>query len=231
MYRAAAVIESPLRLHGASPAELQARIAAERELTPFLLFRDEGGAQQIRALEGGSIAIGRRASSDVCLAWDEQVSRLHAQLEPVGDDWTVVDDGLSNNGTFVNGERVSGRRRLQDGDVLRCGETVIAYRDPRQGQSQTTVIAHDQLTAASLSDTQRRVLVALCRPFKDASGFATPATNREIAEEVFLSVEAVKAHLRALFEKFGVTHLPQNQKRLRLVERALQSGLISEREL
>jgi DNA-binding NarL/FixJ family response regulator len=75
------------------------------------------------------------------------------------------------------------------------------------------------------------VLVALCRPFKEGAAFATPATNQEIADELTLSVDAVKTHLRALFEKFGVGALPQNQKRVALVERALQSGLVSEREL
>ncbi len=221
----------PLKLHGASPAELRERIAAERDETPFLLYRDESGAQRIRTLDGAPITVGRRGSNDVCLEWDDQVSRLHAQLERVGDDWTVVDDGLSHNGTFVNGERVSGRRRLQDGDLLRFGETLIAYRDPRQGESSATEAAPDQITAAELTETQRRVLIALCRPFKHESGFATPATNKQIAEEVFLSVEAVKTHLRTLFGKFGVEQLPQNLKRLRLVERALQSGLISERDL
>ena len=47
---------------------------------------------------------------------------------------------------------------------------------------------------------------------------------------MFLSVDAVKGHLRALFSKFGIEHLPQNEKRLRLVERALQAGLVSERD-
>ena len=37
----------------------------------------------------------------------------------------------------------------------------------------------------------------------------------------------MKTHLRALFEKFGVEDLPQNQKRVALAERALQSGLVS----
>jgi hypothetical protein len=41
----------------------------------------------------------------------------------------------------------------------------------------------------------------------------------------------VKKHLRALFEKFGVAHLPQNEKRARLVERAFAGGFISEGEL
>ena len=53
------------------------------------------------------------------------------------------------------------------------------------------------------------------------------ATNQQIAAEVFLSVDRVKAHLRILFEKFGVTELPQNRKRLELVQRALLSGLVT----
>jgi pSer/pThr/pTyr-binding forkhead associated (FHA) protein len=156
------------------------------------------------------------------------VSRLHAQVECVGEDWTLVDDGVSRNGSFVSGERVTGRRRLNDGDTLRFGDTLVAYRDPREGLPPATVIGGDRVTAADLSQTQLRVLAALCRPFRSSEAFAAPATNKEIAEEVFVSVEAVKAHLRALFAKLGVEDLPQNQKRLALVEGALRSGLVSE---
>ena len=48
---------------------------------------------------------------------------------------------------------------------------------------------------------------------------------------MFLSVDSVKGHLRALFEKFGIGDLPQNQKRVRLVELALRQGVISVRDL
>lgn len=37
-------------------------------------------------------------------------------LEPIGEAWTLVDDGLSRDGSFVNGSRVQGRHRLQDRD-------------------------------------------------------------------------------------------------------------------
>jgi DNA-binding CsgD family transcriptional regulator len=83
----------------------------------------------------------------------------------------------------------------------------------------------------SLTDTQRRILTALCRPCVGESRFTTPATNQEIAAEVFLSVDAVKAHLRTLFRKFGVEELPHNQKRARLVELVLEGGYLSEGEL
>jgi hypothetical protein len=44
-------------------------------------------------------------------------------------------------------------------------------------------------------------------------------------------VDAVKTHLRTLFAKFGIEALPQNQKRVELVRRALASGLVTERDL
>ena len=56
---------------------------------------------------------------------DEEVSRLHAVIECVGSHWTVVDDGMSRNGTFVNGERITGRRRLRQGDSIRIGGTLL----------------------------------------------------------------------------------------------------------
>jgi DNA-binding CsgD family transcriptional regulator len=212
--------------------ELKAQIEAERLGRPFLVYRSAQDEQLLLVIEEGvdSLWVGRSDSADLNLAWDEEVSSLHAQLEMVGMECTLVDDGLSRNGSFVNGERVSGRRRLRDGDTMRFGRSGVIYRAPGESGSET-VLSGDALTAAGVSPAQKRVLVALCRPFKEGSSFATPATNSQIAEELVLSVDAVKTHLRALFEKFGVEDLPQNQKRVALVERALQSGLVSEREL
>ena len=46
-----------------------------------------------------------------------------------------------------------------------------------------------------------------------------------------LSVEAVKTHLRTLFQRFGVEDLPQNAKRARLVELAFETGVVVPRDL
>ena len=167
----------------------------------------------------------------MCLEWDEKVSRLHAELEPLAADWVVADEGLSRNGSFVNGERVSGRQRLRNGDVLRFGATQLAFRHPGHGDSRATKMASVMRPIPSLSVAQRNVLVALCRPFKDGLGFAAPATNQQIAEELYLSVDAVKAHLRALFEKFGLADAPQSEKRMRLAEAAFSSGLVTDRDI
>jgi DNA-binding CsgD family transcriptional regulator len=227
------VNEAPQGPKAVTAGELKAQIEAERLGRPFVVHRDGSGEQVIVGIAAGSTGlwIGRSPSADVHLEWDTEVSSLHAQVEVVGDECTLVDEGLSRNGTFVNGERVSGRRHLRDGDTVRVGQTLVLFRNPASGAGESTALSGDALTAAGVSPGQKRVLVALCRPFKDGATFATPATNQQIADELTLSVDAVKTHLRALFEKFGVEALPQNQKRVALVERALQSGLVSEREL
>ena len=218
-------------LHQSSPAELKAQLEAERAGEPFLLYREPERGQAIVTLAAGSVTVGRGESCDVCLAWDGDVSRVHAELERMGGVWTVSDDGLSRNGTYVNGERVSGRRRLRDGDSVRFGDTVVRFRDPTAGNTGETRLAGDAPPEAKVSEAQRRVLVALCRPFADGSPYATPATNQEIAGQLFLSVDAVKTHMRALFDKFDVGDVPQNQKRAKLVERAFQSGAIGPKDL
>jgi pSer/pThr/pTyr-binding forkhead associated (FHA) protein len=216
-----------------SAPELKAQIEAERGGRPFLVFRDGSGEQRIVTVEEGTAAlwVGRGESADLRLDWDEEVSALHAQIEVVRDECTLLDDGLSRNGSFVGEQRVAGRRRLRDGDTLRFGRTTVLFRRPGEGAPEATVAAGQVSAAATVSPGQRRVLLALCRPFKDESPFATPATNQAIAEELHLSVDAVKTHMRALFEKLGVEDLPQNRKRVALAERALQSGVVSRREL
>jgi hypothetical protein len=225
-------VSSPLAAHAATPAELRERIEAERAGTPFLVLRDGDGTQRLFVLDPTlrRVAIGRSPGSDVALVWDTEVSRLHAELERLGDEWTAADDGLSRNGSFVNGQRISGRHRLRDGDVLRIGRTQIAFRVPESSESNPTVAAGSRAELPSLSATQRSVLVALCRPYKGTE-LATPATNQQIADELYLSVDAVKAHLRTLFGFFGVEHLPQNQKRSYLAMRALQDGVVARRDL
>ena len=211
------------------PAELAARLELERAGVPFLAYRDGHGDLRLLPLRGvDRVAVGRVADG-LRIDWDPEVSRAHAQLERFGEEWTVADDGLSRNGTFVNERRVAGRRRLVSGDVLRFGRTKVGFRCPDPGMVDTAA-ARDDLAGVKLTDAERRVLVALCRPLHGREA-AAPASNREIAAELCLSLDGVKSRVRALFEKLGIDELPQNKKRAELAHRALAGGLVSERDL
>ena len=225
----------PLARHALSASELKRLLAFERAGEAFLAYRDGEGALRLfttaaveEAHASGS-TIGRRGGMDLSLAWDSEVSGLHAELHHAGGEWMIVDDGLSTNGTYVNGRRINARRRLKDGDRVRVGRTVLAYRAAQATIVQETVAAAD-LPVIELTDTQRKVLIALCRPFRDGN-LAIPASNQAIAAELYLSVDAVKMHLRALFVKFQLGQLPQNQKRAKLAQRALQLGSVSLQDL
>jgi pSer/pThr/pTyr-binding forkhead associated (FHA) protein len=199
---------------------------------PLLVYRDDTGAQRFLSLQAKtSLTIGRSSACDVRLHWDDRVSRVHAGLDLVGSDWTLVDDGLSRNGTFLNGDRLNGRRRLRDGDIFVLGSTSFRFSDTSRATTQLTTVGEQLVTSASLSPTQRQIVMALSRPYKHDDPYATPASNQQIADELFLSVDAVKTHLRLLFQKFGIEDLPQNQKRVKLVERVLGLGLVSRRDL
>jgi hypothetical protein len=213
-------------------SEFKRLIELDRGDRAYLVLRDGEDVQREIVLDpDAATTLGRNEACDVSLSWDATTSRLHAELVCRATSWLLLDDGLSANGTFVNGERVHGRHRLADGDVLRLGTTSISFRDPSGRQVIRTVAAGDQITVAQITPMQRKVLIALCRPFADDARHAVPATNQQIAAELVLGTEAIKTHMRALFARLGVEDLPQNVKRARVVEIALASGLVTPRDL
>ncbi len=68
--------------------------------------------------------IGRHPRSLICLH-DPMVSKRHAVIRRVGDDWWFEDVG-SSNGSFVNGVRVT-RRKLADGERIRVGRVELEF--------------------------------------------------------------------------------------------------------
>jgi len=69
--------------------------------------------------------LGKSPDSDIVLARDEMVSRVHARIMPMEGGYAVYDDG-STNGTFVNGALIS-RSILGVGDVLQVGASRFRY--------------------------------------------------------------------------------------------------------
>jgi pSer/pThr/pTyr-binding forkhead associated (FHA) protein len=222
-------VTEALGLHTRTPAELKAVIEAQRTGAAFLEYRDGDGALRIVSLGPAQerLSIGRLAACEVALPWDSEVSRAHALLEQVGGAWTVEDRG-SSNGTLVNAVRLNRPHVLHDGDVVRVGRTQLVFHAGGDDDLRRTTPALDRV-APSPTDSQRKVLLELCRPALERGGGA--ASNREIAEALFVSVETVKTHMRALFDAFDVGEVPQYHKRTELVRRALESGLVTVHDL
>jgi pSer/pThr/pTyr-binding forkhead associated (FHA) protein len=211
-------VEAWLGPHGSTPSELHDRLEAERRVIPFLEFRGEDGTQRLLPLGATVLTIGRAPASGLPLPWDHQVSRSHASLEAIDGTWTVLDDGRSTNGTYVNEERVHGRRRLRHLDVIRVGGTHLRFHDPGDRERVLTEVA-SSAAAPPLTTAQRRVLAALCaRP-------DGPASNEEIAAALHVSVDTVKTHMRALFDAFQLGAAAPYRKRFELARKAVQVGL------
>jgi hypothetical protein len=222
-----------------SPRELQEILAAQRLGLPFLLWRDQDRQQQLLTLQPDwpRVVIGRDRGLDVSLDWDLEVSRTHALLELIGNGWTLVDAG-SRNGSFVNGAKLSGRHQLTEKDQLRLGVTKLTYRappppepsSPEPSPAGTTIVPPKPVPPpVPLPPMRRKVLIALCRPIHDKKS-TIPATNSQIAQEVFLGVDAVKGHLRVLFEAYSIGDVAQNEKRARLAQLALESGQLTDHD-
>jgi len=221
-------VEGPSQvLRPESAQEVVERLQAQRAGTPYVLFRDGERRQRIVELgpEPPLVHIGRGPACEVALPWDTEVSRVHAILERAGGHWTLVDDGLSRNGSFVNGHRVRGRTRLDDGDQIAVGRTRLVFSSSAQPVLAPTD-STSEYSRPQLSEAQQRVLEALCRPLL-TDPFAGPASNREIADALFLSVDTVKSHLHVLFDRFGIGDVPQNRKRAELARRAIERGAVA----
>jgi hypothetical protein len=208
-------METPATLGSRTPEELEERRTAVERGLPFLMFRDGDGRQHIHALEPAeAVTVGRRYEADISLAWDPEASRLHAELSYRAGEWTICDDGWSQNGTWVNGLRLAGRRRLTDGDLVKIGRTIIGYHQPGGRGPGPTMVQGELSATPRFSEQQQRILRALCRPlFTDGDGFK-PASDAEVSEATEIAVEVV------------TQELPREERRAEVALLAVRSGLV-----
>jgi pSer/pThr/pTyr-binding forkhead associated (FHA) protein len=78
------------------------------------------------AIDSAPLTVGRGGQNDLAIDGDEFASSRHVRFEPRPDGIWVQDLG-STNGTYVNGIRIDGARRLASGDVVRVGETDLRF--------------------------------------------------------------------------------------------------------
>ncbi len=80
--------------------------------------------------------IGRAPTNQISIA-DGSVSSVHARILRTAEGF-VLEDLQSRNGTFVNGEKVDGKRPLADGDLIRLGKIIMTFNVAREGKAGDT---------------------------------------------------------------------------------------------
>lgn len=125
------------------------------------LYPDDalGLIPRVFAIEPAGVTIGRHPDNELPLSVDS-VSRRHARLERVNEQW-MISDLQSSNGTFVNGERISEARALNDGDIITFGKANFTFSkaDPAsadiqpvtEGSSGLRLVGDDEDSSVILS--------------------------------------------------------------------------------
>ncbi len=179
----------------------------------------------------GTVAIGRKGNNDLVLD-SSAVSREHAAVTLRDGRWYVEDRG-SFNGTYLNGTRlVPGTPLpLRHADSIGIGNETIIFSCPAQRQDPDTTEPLAEVASANgaqLSAFQRQVVQALCSPWLAGASLETLPTNEEIAAQLGTpgATGTVKAALRRIYTKAGLSDEPAHAKRRALCRIARQNGWI-----
>jgi len=176
---------------------------------PELAFH-QGGEQTSIVIKKAPFRIGRKTENDLVIG-DARVSREHAQLIEEGGDWYVVDN-QSKHGTFVNGERIEGRRKLARNDRLEFGvrEEVYVIFSPTASRVNTTREFLTQLSGLDLGAHAGSDLEKLTF-FLDA---ARKLNTSNVLEEILVTL--IEATLRLTGAERGYVFLRNDDGTLRL---------------
>ena len=179
----------------------------------------------------GDVTIGRGEDNDLVLK-TTTVSREHARLTRKEGRWFVEDLG-SRNGTFVNTKRIPSHApySLHHADRIDMGSETLVFSWLTQSSDPNETDAMEnlpQLAARPLSPFQQQVVGALCQPWLDGASLDRLPTNEEIAAELGTpgAPDTVKAALRRVYAKAGLTGGPPHAKRRALCRVARQRGWI-----
>ncbi len=119
------------------PPELTApqRRTISRKRTLVGSLTPDGAPDSVYPLLDSEYTIGRTADNTIVVA-DGSVSARHARVTRTIEGF-LLEDLQSRNGTYVNGERITDKRILADGDLIRLGKVIMTFniaREPKAGE-------------------------------------------------------------------------------------------------
>jgi pSer/pThr/pTyr-binding forkhead associated (FHA) protein len=178
-----------------------------------------------------SVTIGRDETNDLTFG-SPTVSREHAAVAFRNGRWYVEDRG-SYNGTFLNGVRVQpgSPLPLRHADRIGIGAESVLFSWPAQAQDPDTTEPLEELASADsapLSAFQRQVVQCLCAPWLAGASLESLPSNEQIAAELGTpgATGTVKAALRRIYAKAGLSEQPAHAKRRALCRVARQRGWV-----
>jgi len=178
-----------------------------------------------------SVTIGRDARNDLTFE-SASVSRNHAAVVFRDGRWYVEDRG-SFNGTFLNGTRVQPGTPLplRHADRIGVGTETVLFSWPGQLRDPDTTEPLDEVTAGNgtqLSAFQRQVVQCLCGPWLAGASLESLPSNEQIAAQLGTpgATGTIKAALRRIYAKAGLSDQPAHAKRRALCRVARQRGWV-----
>ena len=177
------------------------------------------------------VTLGRETHNDVILE-SAAVSRDHAALTFRDGRWYIEDRG-SSNGTFLNGTRVQPGTPLplRHADRIGIGPESLVFSWPAQLEDPDLTRGLGELSKTEgpqLSSFQRQVVQCLCAPWLAGADLEALPSNEEIATELGTpgATGTVKAALRRIYAKAGISDQPAHAKRRALCRIARQRGWV-----
>ncbi|MEH3055076.1 MAG: FHA domain-containing protein [Patulibacter minatonensis] len=206
----------------ASGATKLLQMSAVRQ--PYVVLpRSQDRLLVARVEPGARLVVGRSREADLSLSFDPTVSSVHASMERHLDLLTVEDLGPSTNGTFVNGQKITGRVRLSDRDLVRFASTEVLVRCPVMDDAGRTIAMPPAIDWSRLTPTERRVVATLLELWPPEARLQRAPTTAQLGTALALGAETVRTHLKSIYAKlrdFGV-----EPSREALAEAATESAL------
>jgi pSer/pThr/pTyr-binding forkhead associated (FHA) protein len=103
-----------------------------------LIMRSGPTPGKVFQLKGDEVFIGRDVGNDIVIN-DAEISRRHARLAIQAGGYILEDLG-STNGTAVNGERLTSRHVMREGEILSLGEHVALVFESLADDKEATVV-------------------------------------------------------------------------------------------
>jgi hypothetical protein len=122
----------PPPAHERTDPQLKAKTTAGRRRTLVGSLTPDGAPDNVYPLLDSAYTLGRAAANTIAIS-DGSVSSQHARILRTPEGF-VLEDLQSRNGTYVNGEQVTDKRLLADGDLIRLGKVILTFNIAREGK-------------------------------------------------------------------------------------------------